>query len=134
MVISGDSKFDGTWEIKQWKPEQGFFDLVVPEAEVVEAATPVETKVETTQKDGVQWAKDTQFHSVPQAGHGWPGTVGCAWEAALGASSSMLSEPNSATIIALPTMFINMPNNAKPKNIVHAATILPGTVTGYMSP
>jgi hypothetical protein len=67
MVISGDSKFDGTWEIKQWKPEQGFFDVVVPEAEVVDAATPVETKVETTQKDGVQWAKDTQFHSVPQA-------------------------------------------------------------------
>jgi hypothetical protein len=46
----------------------------------------------------------------------------------------MLSEPNNATIIAFPTMFINMPNNANPRNIVQAATILPGTVTGYISP
>lgn len=76
VIISGESGFDGLWEVKGWDKERHELELNIPDAELIakipETATPIHNG--SIAKEKVRWGRDTSvngglssFNSVPQA-------------------------------------------------------------------
>jgi len=76
VIISGDSGFDGIWDVKSWEPAQQRFEVAVPDAELISkvAETPTRIRNGTNPTDKIRWGKETtvngglsSFNSVPQS-------------------------------------------------------------------
>jgi hypothetical protein len=76
VIISGESGFDGTWDVKLWDPAKRIFEVAIPDAELIgkipETATPIHNNSNPQEK--IRWGKETtvngglsSFNSVPQS-------------------------------------------------------------------
>jgi hypothetical protein len=76
VIISGESGFDGTWDVKLWDPAKNIFEVAIPDGDLIskipETATPIHNG--TNPKEKIRWGKETtvngglsSFNSVPQS-------------------------------------------------------------------
>jgi hypothetical protein len=76
VIISGESGFDGTWDVKSWEPALHRFEVSIPDAELISKTPETATAIHngTNPKEKIRWGKETtvngglsSFNSVPQS-------------------------------------------------------------------